>query len=138
MTSAFPGFPGAAAISGQLSASSIQTNDATVSGILRTNRILADSIEGLNSFMDIASYSGQFAYVEGLQADKAQFNQGLMVFGPTSLSDLSVVGQLSIGGSMFVTENSIEALGTNLSLQSLRQGGLSIMGGLVYIDTRQY
>jgi hypothetical protein len=58
-----------------------------------------------------------------------------MVFGPTSLSDLSIVGELSIGGSMFITENSIEALGTDLSLQSLKQGGLSIMAGLVYIDT---
>jgi hypothetical protein len=36
---------------------------------------------------------------------------------------------------MFITEDSIETLGANLSLQSLRQGGLSMMGGLIYIDT---
>lgn len=116
-----------ASISGNLNAS-----DASISGILRARSIIAESIEG---FIDIASFSAELAYVPNLQAEQGLFNQGLMVFGPTSLSDLSVAGNLSIGGTMFVTENSIETLGTNLSLQSLRQGGLSIMGGLVYIDT---
>jgi hypothetical protein len=37
---------------------------------------------------------------------------------------------------MFVTQNSIETLGADLSLQSLRQGGLAIMGGLINIDTQ--
>ncbi len=116
-----------ASISGNLNAS-----DASVAGTLRARNIIADSISG---FIDIASFSAELAYVPNLQAEQGLFNQGLMVFGPTSLSDLAVLGQLSIGGTMFVTENSIETLGTDLSLQSLRQGGLSIMGGLVYIDT---
>ena len=108
----------------QLLTNQLTTNDASISGTLRTKNIA-----------DIASYSGQFAYVEGLQAEQAQFNQGLMVFGATSLSDLSIAGQFSIGSTFFIADNSIEALGTDLSLQSLRQGGLSIMGGLVFIDT---
>jgi hypothetical protein len=58
-----------------------------------------------------------------------------MVFGPTSLSDTSVVGQLSVNGSLILADNSINVLGSDLNLQPLRQGGLSIMGGLVYIDT---
>lgn len=128
-----------ASISGNLNA-----GDASISGTLRAGNIIADSITGLEAkissiystnFANIASYSAQFSYVPDLAAERAQFNQGLMVFGPTSLSDLALAGRLSIGGTMFITENSIEALGADLSLQSLRQGGLSVMGGLVYIDT---
>jgi len=56
--------------------------------------------------------------------------------GQTNLYDLSVAGRLTVGTTMFITPNSIETLGTDLSLQSLKQGGLSIMGGLVYVDTQ--
>ncbi|KKQ29373.1 MAG: hypothetical protein A3H17_00210 [Candidatus Levybacteria bacterium RIFCSPLOWO2_12_FULL_37_14] len=135
---------GNASFSGTINSLSLQTSDASISGTLRAGNILADSITGLETtisniysanFADLASYSAQLSYVPDLAAERAQFSQGLMVFGPTSLSDLALAGRLSIGGTMFVTENSIEVLGTNLSLQSLRQGGLSIMGGLIYIDT---
>jgi len=137
---------GNASFSGQLSALNGQFEDASISGTLRARSIFADSIDGLeakfskylmsnNDYFDIASFSAQLAYVPNLQAEQGLFNQGLMVFGGTSLSDLSVVGQLAIGGTMFITQNSIETLGTDLSLQSLRQSGLSIMGGLVYVDT---
>lgn len=66
------------------------------------------------------------------------FPEGLIAFGPTSLNDTSIIGQLSIGnigGGFIITQNSINAMGANLELQPLRQGALSIMGGLVYIDT---
>ncbi len=139
---------GDVSFSGQLQTNELLTNqlttsDASISGTLRAKNIIADSIAGLEAkistiystnFADLASYSAQLSYVPNLQAEQGLFNQGLMVFGPTSLSDLAIVGPLSIGGTMFVTENSIETLTTDLSLQSLRQGGLSIMGGLVYID----
>lgn len=129
-----------ASISGNLNAS-----DASISGTLRAKSILADSIDGLEAkvssiynanYANLASYSAQLSYVPDLAAERAQFNQGLMVFGSTSLADISIAGRLSIGATMFITENSIETLGTDLSLQSLKQGGLSIMGGLVYVDTQ--
>ncbi|MDP2638312.1 MAG: site-specific integrase [Candidatus Levybacteria bacterium] len=147
---------GNASFSGRLTALSSEFNDSTISGTLRAKNIIADSIEGLEAkistiaantifntkyltpntdYIDISSYAAQLAFVESLQAEQAQFNQGLMVFGPTSLSDVAITGQLSINATMFFTNNSIETLGTELSLQSLRQGGLSIMGGLVYVDT---
>ena len=148
---------GNASFSGVLSSSSLQTNDASISGTLRAGNILADSIDGLEAkvssiaadtilntkylihntdFADLASYSAQLSNIPDLTADRAQFNQGLMVFGPTSLSDLTLTGRLSVGSTMFVTQNSIETLGADLSLQSLRQGGLAIMGGLINIDTQ--
>ncbi|MBI2613461.1 MAG: site-specific integrase [Candidatus Levybacteria bacterium] len=124
---------GDASFSGQLSALDGQFENASISGTLRAFSFLTSHLS--SNYIDVASFSAQIAYVPNLQAEQALFNQGLMVFGSTSLSDLSVVGNISIGGTMFITQNSIETLGTDLSLQSLRQGGLSIMGGLVYIDT---
>jgi hypothetical protein len=58
-----------------------------------------------------------------------------MSFGPTSLADTAVVGQLSINGNLILAANSINVLGGDLQLQPLRQGGLSVMAGLFYIDT---
>jgi len=145
---------GNASFSGKLSSSTIATNDvytdglqagsASISGTLHAGNIIADSITGLDAkisnlyssnFVNLASYSAQLSHMPDFSANQAQFNQGLMVFGPTSLSDLALAGKLSIGSTMFITENSVETLGTDLSLQSLRQAGLSIMGGLVYINT---
>ncbi|MCL5435283.1 MAG: site-specific integrase [Patescibacteria group bacterium] len=88
-----------------------------------------------NSYIDIASYSGLLANVDNLNAQTATFTQGLMSFGPSSFSDVSVVGQLSIDGNLILASNSINVLGSDLNLQPLRQGGLSIMAGLFYIDT---
>ncbi|MDO8583143.1 MAG: site-specific integrase [bacterium] len=124
---------GNASFSGQLTA-----NEASISGTLKADKIIADSFltsHFSSDYADIASFSAQVAYVPNLQAEQGLFNQGLMVFGSTSLSDISVAGQLAIGGTMFVNNNSIDVLGTDLSLQSLKQGGLAIMGGLIYIDT---
>jgi hypothetical protein len=89
----------------------------------------------MNHYLDISSYSGQLTYVENLSASNAVFSQGLMVFGPTSLSDTSIVGQLSVNGSLILANNSINVLGGDLNLQPLRQGGISIMAGLVHIDS---
>jgi hypothetical protein len=86
-------------------------------------------------YIDISSYSGQLIYVANLGAANAAFSQNLMVFGQTSLSDTSIVGQLSVGGNLILANDSINVLGSDLNLQPLRQGGLSVMGGLFYIDT---
>ncbi len=140
---------GNASFSGTINSNSLETNDASINGTLRAKNIIADSIQGLEAkvssiaaatiysskYADLATYSAQLTYVPDFAAERAQFNQGLMVFGSSSLADLSIAGNFSIGGTMFISENSIETLGTDLSLQSLRQGGLSIMGGLVYVNT---
>jgi len=58
-----------------------------------------------------------------------------MVFGPTSLSDVSVTGQLAVGGQMILADNGINVLGSDLELQPLRQGGISFLSGLFRIDS---
>ena len=87
------------------------------------------------NYIDISSFSGQLNNVDNLIANTATFNQGLMSFGETSLSDTAVAGQLSINGSLILADNSINVLGNDLQIQPLRQGGLSVMAGLFYIDT---
>ncbi len=138
---------GNASIEGQLSAQSIhsQTADissASISGILRANKIVADQIttsgnqnSADNKFINVSTLSAQFAYVDNINSETGNFNQGLIALGPSSFSDVSVAGQLSIGTSFTLSNNSINVLGGDLELQPLKQGGLSIMSGLLYIDT---
>lgn len=84
---------------------------------------------------DISSLSASLAYVPTLTSETATINQGLMVFGATSLADTSVTGQLSINGSLILAENSVNVLGGTFDIQPLRQGDISFEGGLVTIDT---
>jgi site-specific recombinase XerD len=136
---------GNARFAGTINSDALQANDATISGSLRAKNIVADSILGLDarisnlysvSFLSLASSAAELSNIPDLSAERAQFNQSLKVFGLTSISDLDLSGRLSVGGTLFITQDSIERLGADLSLQSLRQGGLSIMGGFVYIDTQ--
>lgn len=83
---------------------------------------------------NIATFSAELSYVPSLKSDFATFNQGLIALGPTSLTETSINGDLTIGRSMKISESSINTIGTDLNLQPLRQGNLSIMGGLVNID----
>lgn len=89
----------------------------------------------MGQFINISSFSAQLAHVENLNAAFATFTQGFISLGPSSFSDLSVINQLSIGSNLILADASINVLGSDLKLQPLKQGGLSIMGGLVYIDT---
>lgn len=138
---------GNASFSGQLSAGNIEThniisdnltsNNASVAGVLRAGKILADSIEGLQpaNYIDLASMSSQLAYVGNLKALTGNFSDGLVVQSPSTFSDIAIFGQLEIDKNLIIAGNSINVLGNDLELQPLRQSGLSIMGGLIYIDT---
>ena len=117
------------------SSGSANTNFGLIANAATNGTSSASMPTTSGSYIDISSYSGRLSYVDNLSASTASFSQGLMVFGPTSLSDTSIVGQLSVNGNLILANDSINVLGSDLSLQPLRQGGLSIMGGLVYIDT---
>ncbi|MCL5439097.1 MAG: hypothetical protein M1268_03865, partial [Patescibacteria group bacterium] len=88
----------------------------------------------MEQYINISSFSSQLAYIENFKSDYGQFNQGLIALGPTSLNDVSIAGQLYVGSSLAMTGNSINVLGTDFEIQPLRQGGISMMGGKVYID----
>ncbi len=119
-------------------AGSIEANSASISGILRAKKIVADQIEGLMpplTGIDIASYSAQLGYVTNLNTTFGTFTQGLISLGSTSLSDTTITGQLSIGANLILADSSINVLGSDLQIQPLRQGGVSFLSGLVRIDT---
>ncbi len=143
---------GNASLSGQLSANGLNTKDATVSGTLRAKSIQADNIDSalltlrsqISNFSSyqatssaatsIASYSAQLANVQNLQATTAVFTQGFSSLGPSSLTDTSVFGQLSVNATLVLAQNSINVLGGDLNFQPLKQGGISFLSGKVYID----
>lgn len=136
---------GDATFSGRLEAQALASqnlisDNASVSGTIRAGKIIADQIEGLPAsqspdFADLATMSSQFAYVGNLRALTGNFVEGLVAQRPSSFSDISIFGQLKIDNSLLIAANSINVLGSNLEIQSLRQGGISLMGGLLYIDT---
>ncbi|MCX6782986.1 MAG: hypothetical protein NTZ20_03255, partial [Candidatus Levybacteria bacterium] len=102
------------------------------SGLQNINpSILANDI--VTDFIDTASLSGQLAKITNFQSMFGRFDQ-IMVTGPASFNDISIVGQLSIGGNMIFADNSLNVLGADLELQSLKQGGISIAGKMIYID----
>jgi hypothetical protein len=61
--------------------------------------------------------------------------EDLLVFGTGSFGNANIAETLNIGASMRVTGNSIDTVGEDLSIQSLRQGKLDLMAGAVVIDT---
>lgn len=135
---------GNASFSGTLASKELQTSEASVSGVLRAGKIVADSIEGV--FLSEASPSSDFSLIvdaateatsAAIVANTGTFQQGLLAFGPTTLSTTAITGQLSIGsptGGLILAENAINVLGANIELQPLKQGGVSFIGGLIEID----
>jgi site-specific recombinase XerD len=85
---------------------------------------------------DIATFSAELYYVPNLNAGFGKFENGLISLGPTSLAEATISSQISIGENMKLSGTSIDTIGSDLNLQPLRQGNLSLMGGLVKIDTR--
>jgi len=123
---------GNATFSGALSSA-----DASVSGTLRARKIIADEIEGnfpAPDYIDISTLSSQFVYIDNLKATTASFAQGLIALGPSSVTDISVAGQLSIGTNLILADGSINVLGHDLEIQPLKQGGVRFLSGLIYID----
>lgn len=85
-------------------------------------------------FLDANEIATNFP-TPNLNAEFAKFNQGLIALGGSSFTDVGITGTLRVGASMRISDTSINTIGTELALQPLRQGNLSLMGGLVTIDT---
>jgi hypothetical protein len=98
--------------------------------------LILKSTQITNDFVDIASISAiknnNLSLTKGNPSEQLQ---NLMVLGHSTLSDLTVAGNLNVGGSLILANNSINTIGNPLRLQPLREGNLSIMGELVVIDT---
>ncbi len=141
---------GNATFSGNLASESLSTNDATVSGTLSADRIIANTIDGLDDRIssvasnlisnNSSSTSGNLAQVDELEvgniyADFGIYSEGLTVLGSTTTSSLTAMDTIAIGTGFIMNENSINTLGATLEIQPLRQGDISFMAGKVKIDT---
>ena len=125
---------GSAALSASESGIHQATESAGIAQFSDASSVLNGTPINTN-YADMASMAGALAYTPSLGANYATFTNGLASFGPTTLSDTTITGQLSIGASMILADNAINTLGSDLQIQPLRQGNLSIMAGLVTIDT---
>ena len=144
-----------ASVSGQLTANNLASNtltstDATVSGTLHAGHLIADNIDGLSD--KVATLAGQIlkskpstnsllTALDGLtplasvSAQFGTFYEGLLSLGASTFGNISVIDQLSIGTTFTFSQNSINTLGTTLEIQPLRQGAVSFLAGLIFIDS---
>jgi hypothetical protein len=87
----------------------------------------------LNNF---SSLSARVSFLNISPLETPDINQTAVNYGHSLFSDISVVDNLTIGGSLILKNNSINTFGSTLELQPLKQGNLSIMGNLIIIDTQ--
>lgn len=94
----------------------------------------------------IASLSSKFDSLQNIDklnfvslgtssADIVTIKDSLLVLGTTSLTDLYVGNQISVDNNLTLGSSSINTIGTDLELQPLKQGGISMFSGVVKIDT---
>ncbi|MBI4084381.1 MAG: tail fiber domain-containing protein [Candidatus Levybacteria bacterium] len=118
---------------GKLSAGNLPEGASLLSPLIQTEYSNIASVGALLSY--VPNLQADFARLDSVEARLATFHQGVMIFGPASMSDVSVANQLAIGGNLIIAENAINVLGADLEIQPLRQGNVSFMSGLVWIDT---
>jgi hypothetical protein len=59
----------------------------------------------------------------------------LAVFNTATFAQASVLDNLQVGNNMTLSMNAINTVGADLEIQSLRQGAVSFLGGLIRFDT---
>ncbi len=143
-----------ASVSGNLSAESLTTRgDASISGTLHAGSILATDIHGLDE--KIASATGtllsqvklpQNADISSIDrnnllqntnisAQFGTFTEGLLSLGASTFGNPSVMDRLTVGTTLFFSQNAINTLATDLEIQPLRQAGISFLAGLIKIQS---
>lgn len=88
------------------------------------------------NYANIASLSTNFIYDPENKTNPVNFPHGIASYSNSYFSDISLSGQLNIGASLIIKDNSLNTIGQDLKIQNLRQGNLSIMNGLVTLDTK--
>ena len=59
----------------------------------------------------------------------------LAVFNTATFAQASVLDNLQVGNNMTLSMNAINTIGADLEIQSLKQGAISFLGGLIRFDT---
>jgi len=101
----------------------------------RNDNVLSSLLKDVpTDFVPSASFSGSLAALPTFSAEFGKFTESLISLGPTSLIDTSIFGTLSINHNFTLADNSINVVGSDLEIQPLRQGGVSLLSGRVFID----
>jgi len=154
---------GDASIAGALTSTSVDTEEASVSGTLYANNVVTEfgdlnsrfsSIE--DSLDSVGSPSSSIVYVtptpaptidpwnpEGTEsASPVTYSDGnltvntdLFVLGDTLLSSTAITGSLLVDGMIRFAENVIETIGETLYIQKNKLANVDILNGTVIIDT---
>jgi hypothetical protein len=111
-----------------------QTTSSSNSGLL-SGLVVASGSATTTGFVNVSSFSQFLSYVPQLHAATAQFDQGLIALGPTSLSDTSITGTLSLGANTIFADNTLNVLGQDFEIQPLRQGGVDFLAGAIKISS---
>ena len=133
---------GNASFSGQLTAQSGQFNNltieqfnnsgnASIGGVLRAGTIIADNLSVSDYLKNLNSSDSPSIL------SFPKFNYGFISLGPSTFTDASFTGTVSIGSpntGLVLTDNSINVLDSSLEIQPLRQGGINFLGGLITFD----
>ena len=97
-----------------------------------TNNYYYDATQSANlANIPISSYS---ANLNSLIADTGTFTNGLMSYGTTSFYEATIAERLFVGSQLSIADHSINVLGNDLQIQSLKQGGVAFVGGEIKID----
>ena len=113
-----------ATVAGKLTTETLSTNEASVAGTLAVNNIRGNQV----------SISGNLS-VNEVHANFGIFEQGITSMGPITSNIITATDQLAVGTSFTISNNAINTIGTDLEIQSLRQGAISFEGGLIRMDT---
>lgn len=136
---------GNTSFSGDLSSKTIETSDANISGTLTADRIVANTIDGLedkirqlrsNEDSLLSSNASNLGYVDvsSISAQLALIDENLIALGTTTLNEATVFTTLTVGSTLKISSQSIDVIGTDLQLQPLRQGGVSFLSGKIRIS----
>ncbi|KKQ93207.1 MAG: hypothetical protein UT19_C0016G0020 [Candidatus Woesebacteria bacterium GW2011_GWB1_39_10b] len=141
---------GNATASGELASQSLKTNDASIAGTLKADRIVANEIVGLDAETNQSLINQSSDWDLNTSMGSAALNElaleNLYVTGSAAINSLSVTESVVIGSDLVLSSqineltgqqiNSLDTVNAPLSIQSSASQPLYLMASLVQIDTQ--
>ena len=115
-------------------AASVSANYITNNNYYTASQSGSFAFTEADGYVSVASFAAQLAQVGSLNAENAVFSQSLISYGTSSFYDIGIASQISVGAQLTISDTAINVLGDDLKLQPLKQGGIALVGGEVYID----
>jgi len=131
---------GDATLSGSFTAKNVYTDGITAGSAavetLTVKNLLVENILTPNATSaSILDFSDKKLTVDFAEVNFATIKTDLTVLGTTTLKDASVQENVTVGSDLTIGATKIETTTSPLEIQPLRQQAVSIMGGLLVIET---